>query len=267
MRNFLTDIHIAGVTMAFREGNLIRYCLDDLIKYCDRVVIILDNYDKKTEKIVLEYRDKYKKVTVFYSKVPRLIIEKTGELRKRLNYRQGEIRDQVLRKLEELHKEEKIDLLLWPDGDEIFTKELGERLTTFWNSKIKVLYPKFITLYDSFKIIKQRSIFPHARIFKYRPDMTAIPYRSRTFYRPFERGEAARMPFGIIHLALLTEENRKFRQIYFSTALVRARDDVLWFLDKDAREMSNVEFLRVLRTKPNSTIYEYNEQKELSKRT
>ena len=37
MREFLKDIKIVGATLASREGQLIRYCLDNLIEYCKSI--------------------------------------------------------------------------------------------------------------------------------------------------------------------------------------------------------------------------------------
>ena len=108
MRNFLTDIRIVGATMAFREGELIRHCLDQLLSICDEVMVMLDNYDEKTEKIVKSYAEKYDNFSIIYSKeVPRLSEEDErveGNLKRRLKSNRGQIRDQVLRGVEKIHK-------------------------------------------------------------------------------------------------------------------------------------------------------------------
>ena len=130
MKNFLKDIRIVGATMAFREGELLRYCLDDLLKYCDDVVVLLDNNDQATLDVVMEYDGKYSNFYIIHSKIPGLEDESRGRLKQRLANRQGEIRDRLLGMLRQLNIIIKIDLLVWPDGDEVFTEY-------FWNEYLK----------------------------------------------------------------------------------------------------------------------------------
>ena len=256
MRNFLKDIHIVGVTMGCREGNVIRYCLDDLVKYCDEVIIVLDNYDKETENAVKNYAKKG--VNIFYSTFPidEKINKEIGALKRRHRDHQGAIREQVLIEARKIHEKRPIDILLWPDGDEIFTCELPEFLTDFWNGDKKAMFMRTVTPFDSFKILRRRSIFSHARIFKYRPDMTAIPYRNRTFYYPFEKGEAMKSKYALIHLALLTKHIRAVRDSYVGRG-TSDKDDDLWFLDKDIRKMTASEIKKARSRPPDTTISQY----------
>ena len=266
MRDFLTDIRIVGVTMAFREGELIKYCLDDLLKYCDEVLVQLDNYDGKTEKVVLDYQEKYKKLKVIYSRYPRLEEKDSLTMKKRLDYHQDEIRDSVLRELRRMNIKKKIDILLWPDGDEVFNRELPSVLEDFWRREKKVIYCGTVTPFGGFKMMRKRSIFPHCRIFKFQKEMTAVPYRCRCFYHPFLRTEAMKIRYLIIHLALLNDERLEFRKLYTGSEGIIADDD-LFVLAKDIREMTMEEIRKVKQTLPILTIHNYLHDKEISKKS
>jgi hypothetical protein len=262
MRSFLKDINIVGCTMAHREGDLLRFCIDDLLKYCNSVVIQLDNNDEKTLKVAEEYMFTHNNVYVVYSGVSVESKEGKGKVKDRLKNRQGEIRDSLLRKIKIFNENEKIDLLLWPDADEVFISNFDEYLVHFWESDKKVFSAGFFTVYDSFQVLRQRTIFSHCRAFKYDDKMTAVPYRHRCLYNPFVREDATKWSYTMIHLALLTEENRKMRDMY--THGISDTDDNVWLLPKDIREMRRGELLRIVQhTVPDTTIVKYLKNEEL----
>lgn len=263
MREFLKNIHVVGATMAFREGDLVRYCIDDLLRHCDRVLVQLDNSDEATEEAVGSYGDRIRTVRSGY---PRLDDETDGRLKRRLNSHQDEIRDRLLRELGRMNRETPIDLLMWPDGDEVFTDWLWqEHLTEFWeNDAMQVLFTGSVTPFERMDIARSGGIVSHARIFKYRPDMTAIPYRSRCFYRPFDRSEAYKVGRTMVHLALLTEESREFRKLYLGTG--RPDRTSLWKMPDDVRRLAPSEIRRAFRRPPVCTTQQYYEDPERYKR-
>ena len=53
-RNFLTDINIWGAMLVARCGNILNYTIPCLLKYCDKILLMQDNIDEKTKKIVGE---------------------------------------------------------------------------------------------------------------------------------------------------------------------------------------------------------------------
>jgi hypothetical protein len=71
--------------------------------------------------------------------------------------------------------------------------------------------------------------------------MAALPYRARTFYRPFTSDQVMKRGFAVIHLAFLEGNNRPIGRI----------DDKVWHLDRDIREMTNLEIAAVRRSPHN----------------
>ncbi len=237
MRKVLQKIEVVGAVLVYQEGDIIRWSLDYLYNFCDRVLIILDNYNEYTKNIVFEYRDKYPEKTVIgYSKEPVQdgMNKVTGRTKKRFKLRQSHIREWVIRELKKMHDTKPIDLLIWPDSDEIFVDSFPKLLEDFWHNQKEYDYMMlgFIEVYDSFRIILNQRMAPHGRVWRYRPDMSAQPYRARTRYNPYKRGYKLRNV--VVHLCHLTEKQRVFRR--FSTHRdEREENRVVWFLPEDVR--------------------------------
>jgi len=264
MRDFLKDLYIVGATLAFREGKLIKYCLRDLKKYCDYIVVVLDNYDRKTEKVVLSYKNKYPNLfTVAYSGVGLFkgkALLKRASLKRRLNAKQDKIRGRVLEEVKKINEKRKIDLLIFPDGDEVFTKYFPKVLKAFWEmEKKKVLFLKPSTVFDSFKIMKRRTLASHAKVYKYRDDMSTTPYRFRGFYQPFKMGTGIKRKFYMVHLPFLTKKMMEFRKHYTGRTIGGGED--LWELEKDIRDMCPSEVIKTRRKPPSFTVAEYYKKK------
>jgi len=49
MRTFLQDIKIIGAMLISREGNILHYTIPSLLRWCDWVLIMLDNEIKNQE--------------------------------------------------------------------------------------------------------------------------------------------------------------------------------------------------------------------------
>jgi len=262
MREFLKDIRIVGATLAFREGEFIRYCLDDMFTNCDHVLIVLDNHDKKTERVVMDYKKMYPgKCTVACSGVKRLDdweSRRAGILKKRLNRYQASIRESVLRELKILHESQPIDLCMFYDADEVFTNYLDVALTDFWNSDKSLMFVRPVTVFDNFKILRKQTLIPHGKIFKYRPDVNCRPYRARGFYRPFEKEDITTEYYIQVHLPLLNKEIRNYRKQYTGGSRIkRASNDKLWQIDKDVRLLSPKEIRQIFKKPHSFTVDEY----------
>lgn len=261
MRTFLKKLYIVGAVLVFREGYLIKYCLNDLLKYCNTVLVLLDNYDEKTERIVLAYQKKYKdRFIVAYSNLEGTTRKEEkhvhASMKRRLNNRQPEIRGRVLEEVKKLHKKKKIDLLIFPDADECFTDYFPFILKRFWYAKDKkVLFIKPITVIDGFDAFKGRTLAPHTKAFKYRPDMSTNPYRFRGFHQPFKYEEAMTIKNGYVHLAFLNKKITLFRKQY--SGRVMRPDDEVWILDKDVRRFSPAELTKIRRQKPTMLLKDY----------
>lgn len=252
--------NIVGATMAFREGDLIRYTLDNLLLHCLKVVVLLDNNDEYTEGVILEYKELYPDIfDVIYSSVPTFGVDdlKPGTMKARLNSRQGEIREQVLKRLRELNKEQKIDILLWPDGDEMFTDDFINSLDKFIESDKKVMMIRPITIFDNFETIRCRTLVPHGRVYKYIPELTALPYRGRTLYLPYTREDAYRDVHTMIHLPYLTSDSREFRKVYTGKNTAESTANNLQIVGEDVRRISAKRFIEITSKADIITVKDY----------
>lgn len=242
MRNYLTDINIVGTTLVFRQGEQARWPLDWLYANCDRVCIVLDNWNEETEKIVMEYKDKYPDRTrIAYSDDP--VTEKKnaiqGQIKKRFKLRQQYIREIVIKELRKMHDDKPIDLLIWPDGDEIFIDEFPQHLVEFWNNPdYEFMMLGFLEPYDSFRIIISQRMAPHGRVFKYKPEMTALPYTPRTVYHPYNLKRPMKIRNVVLHLCHLTEKYRQDRQFFDNRNMMDECVRYAWLLPKDVRQMT-----------------------------
>ena len=261
MRKFLKDVKIVGATLASREGQLIRYCLDDLVQYCDKILVVLDNFDEETEKIVLNYKERYKDLFLIkYSYIESCSSCGKGNKR-RLYHKQHLIRQRVLDELEIIDSAMGIDILLWPDGDEIFTNKIPVVLISFWESDKKVLALRPVTIFDGFNLIRDKTLFPHCHIFKYTPEMYAEkPLRSKLFYQPFKESDRVAIEYVSIHLTLLTEDSRRRREEYAGKNL-ESLNYKLWKTDDDIRQMSPSNIKNIINKKHDFLVKDYLKEK------
>ena len=251
-----------GATLAFREGDLIRYCLDDLLKYSKYVVVVLDNYDKKTENVVLEYKKKYN-IIVSYSTVERTSLageSNSGRMKSRLNAKQSRIRQQILDEVKKIHEKESVDILIWLDADECFTDYFPQELERFLKSNKKMMAMRPVTVYDSFKLARSRTLIPHGKVFKYTPEMSAIGYHGKGRYLPFTGEDVLKSIWVLVHLPLLTKEYRNFRNHYVGKRSESSDEYSLFDLGEDVRRLSPQQIAKLL-IKPIGTIKQYEDKK------
>ena len=245
MRNYLKEINITGAVLVYREGNQCHWSLDWLYANCDRVCIVLDNWNKETEEIVMEYKAKYPEIThIAYSNVP--FDEKrnkiAGQIKKRFKSNQAQIREFVIKEIKKLHDEKPIDMLIWPDSDEIFVNEFPSYLEEFWTKDPhSYMMLGFVEPYDNFKIIIQQPMAPHPRVWKYNPDMTVYPWKGRCRYHPYYSERPWKLRNVILHLCHFTEEYRKKRAFFEHSKEEDLLNRNLWILPKDVRQMTTQE--------------------------
>lgn len=118
MRNYLKKINIIGCVMVYQEGDVCRWSLDWLVKNCNEVIVLLDNYNSYTENIILEYKKKYpNKINMIYSTVPIDKNRNSGSyIKQRFKNYQANIREQVAIELRKMHKKKEIELVVWMDS-------------------------------------------------------------------------------------------------------------------------------------------------------
>lgn len=242
MRNYLKTIEIVGATMCYQEGEQCRWALDWLVANCDRVCVLLDNWDVNTEGIVLEYKEKYPGVvSVFYSDEPvrEYKNEVQGQIKKRFKLRQNYIRERVIAALRKMHEEKAIDLLVWPDSDETFTEDFPNYLEKFWEQKNhNFMVLGFLEPFESFRIIMSHRMAPHGRVYKYNPLMTAQPYQTRTVYHPYENGHPWKVRNLVLHMCHFKDRDRARRQFFDNRDWYTECPRWLWLLPKDVRKMT-----------------------------
>jgi len=241
-RNFLPNVEIVGATMVYREREQCHYCLDQLYEYCDRVVILLDNYDKETEQIILNYKNKYPDIThIVYSTIPvnRSRNEISGQQKKRFKLQQAGIREQMIKELKKLHEQKSIDLLLWWDSDEIVINEFPKYLIEFWENNTHTwMMLGFINPFENFRMIMSSPMAPHGRVFRYNSEMTNYPWVGRTRYWPYLNTRPWKLRHVVLHLCHLTKEYRERRSFFDNGKGEDLWDRNLWVLPKDVREMT-----------------------------
>jgi len=238
---------------------MVRYCLDDLTRDCDEVVVLLDNHDKETENEVLKYKEKYgDRFHIFYSGFPGTISKKKGALKRRYKPLRGTLRQRVLDEVKKLHEKKQVDVLVFLDADECFTDYFWQEVEKFWEGHHTMLCIRPIMIFDGMNKIRRRTTIPNGRVYKYRPDMCAIPYR-RALYKPFKPENRARAYYITVHLPFLNKESRDFRAEYLGNRIYHeAHNSHMWITEKDVRRYSPKEIMDIVeRTPLDFTVGEY----------
>lgn len=259
MRNFLTDKVIIGATLCSRAGKLVEYCLGSLLKNCDKILIVLDNPDDATKTIVENYAKKYTQIEIIFSPFPCTSAEEDeAGIKRRFKNLQGEIRDLIFKRLREMYGNgEKIDLVLFPDSDEMFSDNLPNLLCKFVDSNFKAIVMKAVDVFGNFDAIHREGMTGHVRILKYFPELTALPYRWRTNYMPLRREDKMGDDFTLIHLSLLTPESLDWKIRYWQADGEEIKKWPLWRTGKDVRQCVAGEIHEILKRNPDMTVSEF----------
>jgi len=216
MRNFLKDVHIVGGVGVWSEGEIIRHCIENLLKYCDHVFLTMDYSDDKTKGIVMEYKNKYpEQITVgdTSARVGPPNRESYPAMMGRQKTFCGDLIQCNFDMVKEYHeKVKKVDILIFMDSDEILTDNIPNVLEEFWKSTIDTVFIKPIEVFMDMHIICNKGLVSHAKIYKYVPEISAKPYSQQNFYLPYRRNRnIMKASWNFCHLARLNTENRKLR--------------------------------------------------------
>jgi len=265
MRNYLTNLHIVEAMLAFREGEVLRVALQYHVDNVDKVVVLLDNYDKETEDIVLNFQKKYpSKIIVHYSNIP---IEYDKERPHKMYHRfkkfEGKIRQQLLNHVKDEHNKQPIDLLYYFDADEIPTNHFPLAVEELYESGKKALLTNYIHIFNGFYMISNDNIRGHCRVFKYTPELQGDPFKGLAMLPPIVRGNIMQKSFLDIHMSDYSLKYIKKRNLYQKRCKQGHRYDELklWKLDKDARELTSSEYKNIINNQESiGTIAEYLKQ-------
>jgi len=258
-RETLKNLNIWGTFLSSREGKILHYTIPCLLKYCKKVLIMLDNENEETKKIVMDYQKKYPdRIVVRSTGFPRATAEQEADLRglfRRFKPIQGKLRDTIFQYFRDITKEgEKVDMIIFPDSDEVWTKELPDILEKFWLMKDKLaISTKPITVFGDMKTVAKISMGEHSRIFKFFPELTAIPWHPRCNHKPLTRETRLCTTKLTIHLMLLTKEKILWRRDHWADK-TPLDSEPLWRLPRDARDMTFSEIKEIFKTKPDLTV-------------
>lgn len=261
-RNFLTDVRIVGALLVSRESEILYYTITNLLKWCDWIIIMFDNESKDTRRICERYKVNFPDRI----RLARTNIEGTTKEQEKANPKilfrrfkpiQGLVRDKVFQYLHNCVKRgEKIEMIIWPDADEVFSDYFPQLLEEFWAMKEKTAIAlKPVDVFGDFKTIRMRSMSPHIRVMKYSPDLTAVPFRSLCTYLPITGEQKISRTRITIHLTFLSQEKRIFRLKNWRNTT--EPDEKLCCLDKDVRTMSMPEIREAEEKGPYTTVKEY----------
>jgi len=224
MRNYLKNLNIVGALNVWAEGEIIRYAIESLLFHCNILCITMDYSDKRTKDIVTYYQCKYLNRIFTNTTEHRLpppnkepFIDKERGVKWRIMRRQkdniGLIKQAAFDLVLEQHKKKPIDLLYFMDSDEMLTVHAGKTIEEFWESEVDTLFIRPIECWDDITVICSQGLISHARIYKYKPEITSIPHSKQDYYLPYRKKRNIwKKPYNYVHLARLTKENQKLRE-------------------------------------------------------
>jgi hypothetical protein len=258
MRDFLTDLTIWGATLVSRGGDILHYTIPCLLKYCDIVLLMEDNEDEYTHNIVMEYQNKYPdRIRISQSGFRRATENEENNPRglfHRFKPKQGPIRETVFEYIRNVKRNgEKVDILIWPDEDEIFSDSLKQLLIDFWGMEDKVaITMKPVDVFGDLYTVHSKSMTGHSRIFKPFEKLTAVPYRCACYHHGLTKKNRIGCNRILIHLASLRKDWRRDHWKPSSPGYEK-----LWKLPKIITEMTPEELRDVFKRESDFTVEEY----------
>lgn len=244
---------IIGAMLVSQQSDILDITIPNMLKWSDWVLILMDNQTKEVEDKIYKYQTKYyNKIFVRRSSIPDKLIYKSGEemdYRRRWKAVKGIIRDEVfinLRRILDMKMPgyDKIDILIWPDHDEIFTDYLPELLNGFISSDYKAITMKPVEVVGDMRTIRRESMGHHVHIMKYSRDLAGLPWRFYAIYFPLVFKDLMRVDYYSVHLAYLNDDIRGWRNENWKKDNVV--NDKLYKLDKDAEHLSPEEIRCVI---------------------
>lgn len=256
MRNFLPGVSIVGAMLVSRNVELLDITIPNMLKWCDWCLILMDNESDEVRDKMYELQRKYiSKIILRRSSIPNDLPKRSGgviDYRRRWKAVKGIVRDDVftnLKKIQETIKRpgyDKIDILIWPDSDEIFTDYFPDLLEDFWNSDKKAIAMKPVDVVGNMRTIKRESMDHHVHVMKYTDELVGIPWRFHALYYPLEREELMAARYYSVHLAFLNEDCTKWRRENWKTDVVE--NCKLYKINRDVNEMTHTEIINILKT-------------------
>ncbi len=245
---------VVGGMLVSRNPEILDITIPNMMKFCDWALVVLDNESEGVRQKILELQKKYyDRLFIRRSSFPNDILHKGSRI---LPYRQrwkqiaGFVRDDIfvnLRRIVELNDKrfKKPDILLLPDSDEIWTDYLPELLEKFINSDKIAILTKPIDVIGDMMTIRKESMFHHVHILKWREDYKAYPKRYRALYHPLKKGDWLWAEYYSVHLALLNDSIRGFRNEHWKSFDVS--NEVLYKLPKHVEQMSPDEIRNIIK--------------------
>lgn len=244
----IKDKVIVGGMCISRDVDILNITIPNLLKYCDWVVLLLDNETPEVLKLALEYQEKhYGKIWLRRSSFPHDIVRGRGKIldnRHRWKAIKGYVRDEVffhIRRILDmrhglLEEHKKIDILLFPDQDEIFTDHLPELLERLLESDKRGISLKMVHVVDDMFTIKEDAMGPHFHIMKYTRELAGYPWQFFNMFHPITGSQIMKVNYYSVHLPYLTASSRKFRNENWKKLGLKGAK--LWTLPKSVVEMS-----------------------------
>lgn len=258
MRNFLKQLNIVGAVNTWEEGDILKHCLDNLLKWCDKIVVIMDRPDEATEELVRSYKKRYTgHFRIGYTDID--VLRNKDNTRRIEKVRRSDMVETKLALVRELHKEKPIDILLSPDSDEIFTDALPKILEEFMTRPETSICMKSSNVYNNMFAIHTNGMMRHWRIYKYVPTIHFTPRRFQDHYhidgatwRPTE--------IGFVHLAQLEGFQELRQRTTHEKKFVEAHPDAgIWKVAKPANELTPEEYQETINREPDFNMKEYDE--------
>lgn len=244
---------IWGAMCCSTNPDILKITIPNLIKYSDQVLLLLDNESKEVEELVLDYQKKfYDKIWVRRSSIPHKVITRNGNI---LDYHtrwkavKGIVRDEVfvnLRRILKLKQSgyDKIDILLFPDADEMFTDYLPELLEKFWKSNYKGVALKLIHVVNDMFTIKDDLMKHHLHIMKWSDNLSGFPWQWYNFFHPLITKDVMYVENYSIHLCYLTAKQREWRNDNWKS--VNLSNEKLYKLSMSVEKMRPEEIKNIL---------------------
>lgn len=258
MRDFLQDKKIVGTTLVSRGGEMLNITIPELLKWCDWVLLMMDNENDETRNICNKLSEQYKgRIRIEHTGFPFATPEQEKEPRglfHRFKPLQGPIRETVFKYFRE-HQDE-VDILIWPDSDEIFSDSFKQLLIDFngMDDK-KAITMKPVDVFGDMNTIHSRSMTGHTRVFKFFSELTALPYRTACNHRPLTKSDRIGSNRVLIHLCSLSLGKRDWRNLHWKPNAKNS--EALWKLPRNIKTMTPNELREILHKEPDLTVEEY----------
>lgn len=253
----INDKVIVGAMLVSQDSEMLDITIPSLMNQCDWALIVMDNETREVEDKVYAYQKKYySKMFVRRSSIPSILISRKGsalEYRRRWKSTSALIRDDIFIGLRRILNEkkpgyDKIDILIWPDADVVFTDYLPDLLSSFLDSSYNAIMMRHVDVVGDMKTLRKSGMGRHVHIMKYSRELTAYPKRFFAVYIPLSRSDLLNVDYYSVHLAHLTEYSREWRNKNWKSMDLIGSD--VWSADRDIRHMSPIEILEIFNRQP-----------------